>query len=85
MGGKSTFIKSLSMVSLYEQFGCYAPTKAAILPIFYKIFLRVGAKNWSQKLSTFMVEMVELKRIVGTATPNSLVLFDEQRLMGWVL
>lgn len=78
MGGKSTFIKALSMVSLYAQIGCYVPAKSAVLPIFDKIFLRVGAKDCSsQKLSTFMVEMVELNKILRTATASSLVLIDE--------
>lgn len=78
MGGKSTFIKALSMVSLYAQVGCYVPAKSATLPVFDRIFLRVGARDCSsQGLSTFMVEMVELCKILRTATPNSLVLVDE--------
>lgn len=78
MGGKSTFIKSLSMISLYAQIGCYVPAKKAILPIFDRIFLRVGAKDFNSKgQSTFMVEMVELNKILRTATGKSLVLIDE--------
>lgn len=78
MGGKSTFLKALSMASLYAQIGCYVPAKKAILPIFDRIFLRIGARDCSsQKMSTFMVEMSELNRILRTATSKSLVLIDE--------
>lgn len=78
MGGKSTFLKSLSMVSLYAQIGCYVPAKKAIIPIFDKIFLRIGARDCSSKgISTFMLEMVELNKILRTATKDSLVLIDE--------
>lgn len=78
MGGKSTFIKALSTVSLYAQIGCYVPAKHAVLPIFDKIFLRIGARDCaSRKLSTFMVEMTDLNRILRTATTRSLVLIDE--------
>lgn len=78
MGGKSTFIKTLGMISLYAQIGSYVPAKSALLPIFDKIFFRVGAKDYSsRKMSTFMVEMTELNRILRTATSQSLILIDE--------
>ncbi len=78
MGGKSTLLKSLSMVSLYAQIGCYVPATSAVLPIFDRIFMRIGAKDYSsQGLSTYMVEMLDLKKILCTATQRSLVLIDE--------
>lgn len=78
MGGKSTFLKALSMVSLYAQVGCYVPAKKAILPIFDRIFLRIGARDCiSQRMSTFMVEMTDLNKILRTGTSKSLVLIDE--------
>lgn len=78
MGGKSTFLKALSMVSLYAQIGCYVPAKAATLPIFDRIFLRMGARDCaSQKQSTFMIEMCDLNKILRTATNQSLILIDE--------
>ncbi|KAI5168646.1 DNA mismatch repair protein MSH2 [Pancytospora epiphaga] len=78
MGGKSTVLKSLSTVSLYAQIGCYVPAKYAVLPIFDKIFMRVGARDHSSAgLSTFMVEMVDLAKILKLATSKSLILIDE--------
>ena len=78
MGGKSTFLKTLSMVSLYAQLGCYVPAKKAILPIFDRIFLRIGARDCSsQRMSTFMVEMTDLNKILRTGTSKSLILIDE--------
>lgn len=78
MGGKSTVLKALSMLALYGQIGCYVPAKKAVLPIFDRVFLRVGAQDFSSRgLSTFMVEMLDMKRILATATANSLVLIDE--------
>lgn len=78
MGGKSTILKALSMVSLYAQVGCYVPATRAVLPVFDRIFLRVGARDHASRgLSTFMVEMLDLARILRGATTNSLVLVDE--------
>ncbi|KAL6120767.1 DNA Mismatch repair protein [Nucleospora cyclopteri] len=77
MGGKSTFIKTLSLISLYAQIGCYVPAKEALLPIFKRIIMRVGARDVSSKnMSTFMVEMVDLNRICRNKL-FSLVLIDE--------
>ena len=78
MGGKSTVLKSLSMVSLYAQIGCYVPASRAVLPVFDRIFMRIGATDHgSMGLSTFMVEMLDLRRILLTATSRSLILIDE--------
>lgn len=78
MGGKSTLLKAMSTVSLYAQIGCYVPAKRARIPVFDRILMRVGARDHSSRgLSTFMVEMLDLNRILRTATPRSLILIDE--------
>lgn len=78
MGGKSTLLKAISMVALYAQIGSYVPAKHALLPIFDRVFLRIGAQDCLSKgLSTFMVEMLEITKIIKTATSNSLILIDE--------
>lgn len=60
------------------QIGCYVPAKKAILPIFDKIFTRIGASDdLVSGESTFMVEMTEAANAIKNATPDSLILFDE--------
>ena len=50
----------------------------ATLPIFDKIFTRIGASDdLVSGESTFMVEMMEASRAIKYATRNSLILFDE--------
>ena len=52
--------------------------KAAIMPIFDKIFTRIGASDdLVSGESTFMVEMKEANYAISEATENSLILFDE--------
>ncbi len=60
------------------QMGCFVPAGRAKLPIFDRIFTRIGASdNLARGRSTFMVEMTEAATILNTATPRSLVLLDE--------
>ena len=58
--------------------GCFVPARRAKLPIFDRIFTRIGASdNLARGRSTFMVEMTEAAAILNTATERSLVLLDE--------
>jgi DNA mismatch repair protein MutS len=60
------------------QMGSFVPADSAILPIFDKIFTRIGASDdLVSGESTFMVEMIEAKNALVGATDKSLVLFDE--------
>ena len=60
------------------QIGCYVPAKKAEMPIFDKIFTRIGASDdLVSGESTFMVEMTEAADAIKNATPDSLILFDE--------
>ena len=60
------------------QIGCFVPAEEATLPIFDKIFTRIGASDdLVSGESTFMVEMMEASRAIKYATRNSLILFDE--------
>ena len=78
MAGKSTYMRQMAMIIIMAQIGCFVPAKEAYLPIFDKIFTRIGASDdLVSGESTFMVEMKEANRAILGATERSLILFDE--------
>lgn len=78
MAGKSTYMRQMAMIAIMAQIGCFVPAKEAYLPVFDKIFTRIGASDdLVSGESTFMVEMKEANRAILGATERSLILFDE--------
>ena len=78
MSGKSTYMRQLAIIIIMAQIGSFVPCKSAKLPIFDKIFTRIGASDdLVSGESTFMVEMKEARNAIVNATCNSLILFDE--------
>ena len=78
MAGKSTYMRQCAITVIMAQIGCFVPCKEATLPIFDKIFTRIGASDdLVSGESTFMVEMKEANYALQEATENSLILFDE--------
>ena len=78
MSGKSTFMRQLAIIVIMAQMGSFVPCEEADLPIFDKIFTRIGASDdLVSGESTFMVEMLEANNAIQNATENSLILFDE--------
>lgn len=78
MSGKSTYLRQAAHIALLAQIGAFVPAEEAALPIFDRIFTRIGAQDdIASGQSTFMVEMSELSSILQQATPLSLVLLDE--------
>lgn len=78
MSGKSTYMRQIALTSILAQIGCFVSATTAELPIFDKVFTRIGAADdLISGQSTFMVEMLEAKNAIMNATENSLILFDE--------
>ena len=78
MGGKSTFMRQTALIVIMAQIGCYVPASSCQIPVFDKIFTRIGASDdILSGQSTFMVEMNEANRALQQATDHSLILFDE--------
>lgn len=78
MGGKSTYMRQTALIVIMAQIGCFVPAKSCTMPIFDKIFTRIGASDdILSGQSTFMVEMSEANLALQEATENSLILFDE--------
>ncbi|MCK9157603.1 MAG: DNA mismatch repair protein MutS [Candidatus Cloacimonas sp.] len=78
MAGKSTYLRQVGLLVILAQMGSFVPATEMTLPIFDRVFTRVGASdNLAQGQSTFLVEMIETANILNSATPKSLILLDE--------
>ena len=78
MAGKSTYMRQLAIIIIMAQIGSYVPCKSCSIPIFDKIFTRIGASDdLVSGESTFMIEMKEANAAISSATEHSLILFDE--------
>lgn len=78
MSGKSTYMREFGIIAILNQIGSFVPASKCNLPVFDKIFTRIGASDdLVGGESTFMVEMKESAYALENATKNSLILFDE--------
>ena len=78
MGGKSTYLRQIALITVLAQMGSYVPASSATIGIVDRIFARLGAADdLHEGESTFMVEMREAAHILSHATESSLVLIDE--------
>jgi len=76
--GKSSLMKSIGIAVVLAQSGCYVPAASMRFTLVKELFTRIISRdNIAQGLSSFAVEMMELKNIFNRATTHSLVLGDE--------
>ncbi len=76
--GKSSLMKSIGIAVIMAQAGFYVACKSMRFCLFDEVFTRIsGSDNIAKGLSSFAVEMLELKNIFNRATSNSLILGDE--------
>tara|TARA_A100001015_G_scaffold154236_2_gene171175 strand:- start:390 stop:3383 length:2994 start_codon:yes stop_codon:yes gene_type:complete len=76
--GKTSFIKAIGIAIIMAQAGLYVPANNFIYYPYTTIFTRIlGNDNIFKGLSTFAVEMIELRTILQLADQNSIILGDE--------
>lgn len=76
--GKSSLMKSLGICIILAQSGFFVPARQMRFTLLNEIFTRIVAKdNFEKGLSSFAVEMMEMKNIFNRSTPKSLILGDE--------
>ena len=78
MGGKSTYLRQVALITLLAQAGGFVPADSARIGIADRIFTRVGASdNLARGESTFYMEMSETANILHQMSGRSLVILDE--------
>jgi DNA mismatch repair protein MutS len=78
MAGKSTLMRQIAISAILAQAGSFVPAQEARLPLFDRVFTRIGASDFlAEGLSTFMVEMKETSEMLENVTEDSLVILDE--------
>lgn len=76
--GKTSLIKALGIAVIMAQSGFYVPCEQFVFSPYKYIFTRIiGNDNIFKGLSTFGVEMSELRVILNNCDKNSLILGDE--------
>lgn len=75
--GKTTLTKTVALLILLAQAGYFVPSKLVFRPYKQIITRLSGNDNLRQGLSSFEVEMMELRIILKGANQNTLVLGDE--------
>ena len=76
--GKTSLIRAIGVCIIMAQSGMYVPCSSFVYKPYTAIFSRIlGNDNIFKGLSTFAVEMSELRVILRLADENSLILGDE--------
>ncbi len=77
-GGKTVALKTTGIAALSAQSGIPVAAQRAVLPMFDRVLVDIGdEQSIAADLSTFSAHMLNLKKMLEEATPESLVLVDE--------
>ncbi|XP_056646514.1 probable DNA mismatch repair protein Msh6 isoform X1 [Diorhabda sublineata] len=78
MGGKSTLMRQIAIISIMAQIGSFVPASKCELTLIDRIFTRLGAQDdMKNSQSTFYVELSEAASILQYASQHSLLIIDE--------
>ncbi|KAK6213468.1 DNA mismatch repair protein [Colletotrichum tabaci] len=78
MSGKTTYIRSIALLQIMAQVGCFVPAEFASFPVVHNIFARVTTDDHIEtNMSTFSLEMREMAFILSNVTDRSIVIIDE--------
>lgn len=78
MSGKSTYIRSVALLTIMAQIGSFVPGHFASIPIVDQLLARVASDDCIEaNVSTFASEMREIAFILRNVSPKSLVIIDE--------
>lgn len=78
MGGKSTLMRQVALISVMAQIGSCVPSSCCEMSLIDRIFTRLGAQDdIIRGQSTFYIELSEASSILRHATKESLVVIDE--------
>lgn len=78
MSGKSTYIRSVALMTVMAQIGCFVPAVYASFPVRHQLFARVSMDDSIEaNVSTFAAEMRETAFILRNVDKRSLVIVDE--------
>ena len=77
-GGKTVALKTTGLAALAAQCAIPVAAQRAVLPLFDHVLVDIGdEQSIAADLSTFSAHILNLKSILESATPHSLVLVDE--------
>ncbi|KAK8089002.1 hypothetical protein PG997_003963 [Apiospora hydei] len=78
MSGKSTYIRTVALLQVMAQIGCFVPAEYASFPIIDQLFVRMSTDDSIEaNMSTFSIEMREMAFILRNITKQSLAVIDE--------
>jgi len=77
-GGKTVTLKTVGLLALMAHAGLPVPAAEAEFPLFDEVLADIGDhQSIQESLSSFSAHIMALRRMLDSATPDSLVLIDE--------